>query len=142
MRNFSRRGAVLYRSYTEKSTVDRNYLKYLKFKRKILHNLYTNHEIKRGFVCYLYKIILSQNLLSFFSGWSGWSQTVQDSSRWLPFGMLHWGEILENSEYKEVICLVCLLPVSKQMATIRIYFPNGASIGYRRGIDTLSIPLR
>ncbi len=41
MKDLSRRGAVLYRSYTGKSTVDRDYLKPPKFKRKTLHIIHT-----------------------------------------------------------------------------------------------------
>ena len=69
----------------KKSTIDRNYPKYLKFKVKISHIIYTEiiklrevlHVIytdcakwSRGGLlsCDVYKIILSRNLLSFFSG--------------------------------------------------------------------------
>ena len=84
MKDFSRRGVVLYKSYTEKSTINLDYLKYLKFKRKILHIIYTeiielrealyivytDSAIRRGGLlsCDVYRIILSRNLLSFFSG--------------------------------------------------------------------------
>ena len=84
MEDLNRREVFCIYHIQKKSIIDRNYIKYLKFKRKILYIIYTEiiklREVlyivhtdstkpRGGLVsCDVYKIIPSRNLLSFFSG--------------------------------------------------------------------------